>query len=899
MQAIIKPLFSRLSKLSKRETEVKSQSIHINIFGGYEGPTPGNDDEAQRIYLASVSYRCGSVPLSGLDRTANNAESPYRAFGLDRLYIELDTETLVSDVALKQALQTNQPLTMYLQEGGRPEDLRPLAALEAAALERRMVLLGEPGSGKTTFANRLCLALAREDWTRLENWPKTMRNRLPMLIVLRDFVYWLDDQAGSPEPSPKLLDDYLRYDLHRHNLGFAEKVIKRAFDEGQALVVLDGLDEVPPRRRETVLETVDAFAENYEQAKILVTCRIASYESSQWQLPKQHFAEFKLAAFNETKISAFIDGWYEEIAERRRDKPRTLEQAVKLKYAVRRRDLARLAPNPLLLTVMALVHTEDKYLPEHRALLYQRAVDILLWRWEDQRDIPGERLRDRLRDIDANSTDLLRLLRKLAFRLHAENTNSRDPEAVTSIRDSLLWKAFRLLHPDHDIEWAKGLVDYMKHRTGLLIEREPGIFTFPHRTFQEYLAGLHLAIEPNFSRNAVKLTEKSEIWNEVILLAVGNRVHEVGEHDQPLLLVNNLCPPDRIPSDDVGWRKVRLASDALLEIGPNRVKRHPEGERLMQRVQSLLASLVESDRLSLKERLLTAETLGRLGDSRFDQKTFYLPCRYHGKAEPNWGFIRIPAGPLVMGSKRGDPQAREDELGNKNPLSFPYEFWISRYPVTVMQFEAFVDDGGYEKADLWRGDGARSWFRNRQRAIPIAWHRQRLYPNRPVTHISWFEANAYSNWLHMRLKERRFPLLIDEHRVRLPTEAEWEKAARDNGQAIYPWGDEEWTSWRANINRSGIGDITPVGIYSAGTTRKGLHDMAGNVWEWTQSCYRKYPYRAEVNDLRSTEPRTVRGGSWANEVRTARCASRLGLPPESENSFLGFRVIIARAEGVF
>ena len=430
MQAFIKPLFTRLGKLSKRDNETKPQSVHINIFGGYEGTSPTSDAEAQRIYLASVAYRCGSVPLSGLDRTADNAESPYRAFGLDRLYIELDTETLVSDVALKQALQTNQPLTMYLQEGGRPEDLRPLAALEAAALERRMVLLGEPGSGKTTFANRLCLALAREDWTRLERWPQAMRDRLPILVILRDFVYWLDDQAGSPEPSAKMLDDYLRYDLHRHNLGFAERLILDALNEGRTLVVLDGLDEVPPRRRETVLETVDTFAENYEQAKILVTCRVASYESSQWQLPKQHFAEFKLSSFNETKISAFIDSWYDEIAERRRDKPRTLEQAVKLKYAVRRRDLARLAPNPLLLTVMALVHTEDKYLPEHRALLYQRAVDILLWRWEDQRDIPGERLRDKLREIDANSTDLLRLLRKLAFRLHAENTDSNDPEAV-------------------------------------------------------------------------------------------------------------------------------------------------------------------------------------------------------------------------------------------------------------------------------------------------------------------------------------------------------------------------------------------------------------------------------------------------------------------------------------
>src|SRR5512147_1714990 len=101
----------------------------------------------------------------------------------------------------------------------------PLSALEAAALQRRLVLTGAPGSGKTTFVNRLCLALARAEWKDLEHWPKRERRRLPVLVSLRDFALWLAGRPTLPEPCAELLWEFMGYDLKRRKLGFADKLV--------------------------------------------------------------------------------------------------------------------------------------------------------------------------------------------------------------------------------------------------------------------------------------------------------------------------------------------------------------------------------------------------------------------------------------------------------------------------------------------------------------------------------------------------------------------------------------------------------------------------------------------------------------------------------------------------
>jgi formylglycine-generating enzyme required for sulfatase activity len=161
----------------------------------------------------------------------------------------------------------------------------------------------------------------------------------------------------------------------------------------------------------------------------------------------------------------------------------------------------------------------------------------------------------------------------------------------------------------------------------------------------------------------------------------------------------------------------------------------------------------------------------------------------------------------------------------------------------------------------------------------------------PVRYISWIDAMAYCQWLNERLQHE----LPEGFVLRLPTEAEWEKAARGVKGREYPWGNE-FDKDRCNSAESNFQDTTPVGFYSPrGDSPYGCADMAGNVWEWTHSLQWNYPY--EMSDGRETEtaprPRAMRGGSFVDFVKEARCACR------SDHVFLdlinnrGFRMAIA------
>jgi len=162
-------------------------------------------------------------------------------------------------------------------------------------------------------------------------------------------------------------------------------------------------------------------------------------------------------------------------------------------------------------------------------------------------------------------------------------------------------------------------------------------------------------------------------------------------------------------------------------------------------------------------------------------------------------------------------------------------------------------------------------------------------PNHPVVGVSWFEALAYCNWLGE----------ITGRSCRLPTEAEWEKAARGTDGRIYPWGSE-WAEDRANTSEAGVGRTTAVGAFPAGASTYGILDMSGNVWEWCSSvgyAEAAYPYRADDGreDLERDVVRALRGGSWYDSRRYARCAVRYYDDPDDFDGSVGFRVVFPGA----
>ncbi|MEZ0395527.1 MAG: SUMF1/EgtB/PvdO family nonheme iron enzyme [Anaerolineales bacterium] len=233
-------------------------------------------------------------------------------------------------------------------------------------------------------------------------------------------------------------------------------------------------------------------------------------------------------------------------------------------------------------------------------------------------------------------------------------------------------------------------------------------------------------------------------------------------------------------------------------------------------------------------------------------------------------FVRVPAGKFLMGSREDNPRAYDDEKP-QHTLELP-EFWMARFPVTNEQYAQFAE--------------------SRHRKHPVKnWAQRKKHP---VVKVSWKDALDYCKWFEAtyrsELKKRGLTL-------RLPTEAEWEKAARGEYGNEWPWGNE-FDPQKANTSESGRGDTAPVDAHPQGASPYGAEDMAGNVWEWTHTLTKGYPYRADDGreEEKSNESRVLRGGSWYGDQNSARCACRHHNLPDQRLVNLGFRVAAVSRE---
>jgi formylglycine-generating enzyme required for sulfatase activity len=260
--------------------------------------------------------------------------------------------------------------------------------------------------------------------------------------------------------------------------------------------------------------------------------------------------------------------------------------------------------------------------------------------------------------------------------------------------------------------------------------------------------------------------------------------------------------------------------------------------------------------------------------SRFRADAWYLP------EDDLLGFVHIPGGPFPMGSDpRADALAYENELwmGAEGPGTADVPpFYIGRYEVTVAQYRAFVEATGHK-------------------AVPEALSAP---PEHPVSSVSWPDALAYCRWLEGEL--RAWPgtpaelsrALGEGFRLGIPSEAEWEKAARGTDGRIYPWGNAPEPG-RANYGRKGT---VPVGSIDCPECPFGLRDVSGNVWELTRSPYEPYPYDPADDGahLDADALFVMRGGHFADGERNVRAAARGGVDPGARRPFIGFRLVISR-----
>jgi formylglycine-generating enzyme required for sulfatase activity len=790
----------------------------------------------------------------------------------------------------------------------------PQIITEAIMQHQHLVLLGEPGSGKSTGLRYLTLTLAQagldesvdlaaqlEGWDTLGEQGRLLPLFLPLLPFAKRFVNPADHPCNADD-----LWNYIATELEANGRyeGLAAAVHEE-LENGRVLLMLDGLDEVVGEHsRRQVVRAVQAFAEQYPQCRIVVTCRVRAYEgqhNQQWQLPGWKTAT--LADWTLGQMQHFVQAWYAAAtasggmsAEKRDERITALQGAIE-----RRDDLKRLGVRPLLLTIMALVHYNDGQLPEERVGLYSRCVDLLLGQWElAKADGSGYgRLTDYIGLPDTDVKALRPLLQQAAFAAH-EASSADNPGSLG--RDTLRLMVMEALaqkgHPN-PFEGAEHFLDYTDVRSGLLQASDAGdSYSFPHLTFQEYLAGLELVNDVAFVER-ILARRNDDRWRVPIALGVSHTISEGVPALFAQLLDELLYQEGRTPEQE--QRDLLLAAELAEDAGWYRLERGGAAfKRLRRDLAAALVPVVEGTTLPAKERVQAGVYLGWLGDPRPGVCT--LP--------PD--MVRIEGGEFVIGITaeeaeetgkayeqyhldQGDTdiakQTRiwtEDEI-NDQPLRLP-TFEIARYLLTNAQWKLFLDDSGYDPDAPWWDDVGRAWLREAGRTQPLFWDDERFgiaRPNHPVGGISWYEAVALCRWLtqHPDYNQAGYVYM-------LPSEAQWEYVARRATRRIYPWGNERPDVEHANFNL--VYHTTTVGCFTPGATpEECIHDLSGNVCEWTRSEYKPYPYNLDDGreDIGNPSKKffTLRG--YTGPSIFLRASRRLHGQPEGESNGVGFRLV--------
>jgi formylglycine-generating enzyme required for sulfatase activity len=762
----------------------------------------------------------------------------------------------------------------------------PVPLLSLLEKHHGLVILGDPGAGKTTFLKYVAL---------LHATGQCAEKRLPVLLPLSAY-------ANALAERDRRLDDFIAG--YFHDLGAdlpLDGLLRQALEGGRALVMLDGLDEITDLNlRDTVVRRVVDFFTLHRRVgnKFLITSRIVGYREV--RPSADGLEECTLVDFDMDEIAAFISKW-----------TAALEKAASGDTAVAQQDAARerrelldaiqhnsgvrlLAANPLLLTVLALMKRQGVTLPERRVELYQKYIETLLSSWNRARGLG----RAPTHELDVGAT--LKVLAPLALWMHTVNPGVGLVKKV-DLEDELQ-RLFTLRGEAHPELATHRFLDDVRQHASLLLERGPGQYGFIHLTFEEYLAAVALAqqgqesVDPVVQAILARVAEPA--WREVILLAVGY-LGIVQQRDKAASsVVHGLLNGAR----ETKGLSVVVAGEAVVDACPSGVTPACRTET----VKSLLGTIADGTGVEPRVRAEASNALARLGDPRAE----VVPRKIEDLGAME--FCYVPPGPFVMG-----------EEGRENQ-SLTHGYWIGRYPVTVAQYAWFVKNGGYRQKEWW--DEARAdklWregkfkdheaYGGKLREAPAPFGEPFGMPNHPVVGITWYEAVAFCHWLTARWRGQLPPGWT----LALPSEAEWEKAARGGKQILaqrlvrsiaaglaaptspnlkrnpdekrsYPW-EGDFDPNRANCEQTQIGATSAVGCFPGGASPYGAEEMSGNVWEWTRSLRSN---KQENPGAPKDASRVLRGGSWSHAYpESLRCSFRDLGTPGVRYQLIGFRCV--------
>lgn len=797
---------------------------------------------------------------------------------LDHIYIHLRTtqerRLEVEEAWLDQTvrLAPGEQERSHAREASHPTIT--ICVEEALASHRRLVVLGDPGSGKTTLLRYLALLYARDRAEGSGLVAQTLAlpesNYLPILLPLRQLGAYLRTHYPSDDGADghaRLLAFFFTA-LANQQIALPDGFFDAWLTAGQAVILLDGLDEVADtdlRRR--VARLVESFTRAYPDCRYIVTSRIVGYSGA--ARLGENYATTTVRDFTLQDVTEFLTNWHRLVAIGQMgagDSAETYaqQQTQQLLAAIRANPRIReLAINPLMLTVIAMVHRDRVKLPDRRAELYAEAVDVLLGKWDEAHGLAEASILPNGQPFDTGDRRLV--LQSVALHLHERAQKEIDAEELQLLLYSLF---FELLHDERSAQQAiTRFLTVIEERTGLLVARGEGIYAFSHLTFQEYLAALAVVAQEEYIAYILARTGEPW-WREVVLLAAGYLSTQ--SRERTTSLIRAIAENRREP---IPYHNLVLAADCLRDVGGKRVL-----DQLDQQVRDRLRAALEINFQQELQRWHTRPGWQRtwsrlLPGASIDEKALIRQL-LERKSVAIQALVRAGGGYWTM--PYGEPEwidipVSEFWMGEGASLHRMHldAFAIARVPITNAQYHLFTLNTGRMWPPHWGGD---------QPPKGLESH--------PVTYVTWHDAQAYCSWLSQ----------VTGKVIALPSEAQWVRSARGNqDRRTYPWGDDFDTT-RCNTKELGLNQTTPVGIFQSGVSPEGCLDMVGNVWEWTHTLWDfDYPNdptdSSEKLNVSDSVAQVVCGGACYNEADTVSCCARRGYYRYYKSDVSGFRVV--------
>ncbi len=734
---------------------------------------------------------------------------------------------------------------------------------------QRAVLLGEPGGGKTTTIWKLASDLV----------DKALNDRHATIPLLIRLGKWTDATqplhafiASQIGDLGAYLDDLLR--------------------EKRVALLLDGLNEIPASQHKSKYAQVQAFIEAYPNLIAVVSCRELDYTID------LGFDRINITPLDPIRIREFIYkylgmirggllfnelvgaenlAWWDRFKERfegrlqnldqvfwvEKDLPSDLAIVVLTTGSTVNRDhdffwrwvkirdnpsgLMVLAHNPYMLLMLTSVFAKQGELPDNRGELFKEFVETLM----ERENVPED-----------EQEPLVNSLAQVAYEMQlqriADNTNDGDTGHALTVL------------PEDDVKRILGeRLLYLAGSASILSVGEQVRFT--HQLLQEYFAATYMDNEIKAGRLKATDIWKSDKW------------WERTNWEEAAILLAGLYSDG--PTPIVEWLmdvQPELAAQCITRSG----SKAPPDATLLKLRERWLPRLTDLENdPSPYARAAVGRALGQLNLSNgemLDNRKGVSILVKNGVKLPDIDWMTIPDdGEWIYQDNKNEPLP---------------EFRISRYPITYAQFQTFIDDPeGYSSTNY-------DWFEGlNSDADDQKMHDQRFqFSNHPREMVNWYQAIAFCRWLSWRLGGEYSLDEVGRWLARLPTEFEWEKAARGTDGREYPWGDGYKIGY-ANIDEtSSLGSVengqydldqtTAVGAYSHADSPYGVLDMSGNVWDWCLTDRQNPQVEVSAEDLTTSFSRVLRGGSWLFNLIAARSAYRSTTNPKNHDFNIGFRI---------